>query len=79
MIVQERDTDRRFTTVTEKSGKFYFISTVDKFDSGWETLVFECDRNGNVRDWNKPVDSDRHNNKEDAKVAHEEYVNKYAE
>lgn len=30
-----------FKTLVKKEGKEFVVSTVDTFDAGWETLVFE--------------------------------------
>lgn len=42
---------------------YYLVDKADIFDVGWETMIFECDKEGNVSNWlelytdrtNKPI------------------------
>ncbi len=40
------------TNVVGRNGKHYYVSSCYTFDNGYETMIFYCDKNGNVTDWN---------------------------
>lgn len=48
---------------------FVYVSTVDTFDVGWETMVFECDENGNVISWTE-LDVSNYDDGDDARSGH---------
>lgn len=67
--------NERLTTVIERGGKFFLVSTVyaNVFPVGWETLVFPCEPDGRVTDW-VDVAAKRHANAEQAKAGHAKMV-----
>lgn len=40
------------TDVVYRNGKYYYVSSCDTFDHRYETMIFQCDKNGNVAEWN---------------------------
>lgn len=63
--------------IQTSDGKFVMIDTRDTADRGWETMIFQCDRNGRVstRGWNKPLGERRYKTIEEANAGHAEIVN----
>ena len=43
--------DREMAHIVKIQDKFYYIDSVDSFDCGYETMAFECDKEGEVSDW----------------------------
>ena len=41
--------------IVKVEDKYYYIDSVETFDLGFETMVFECDELGAVEDWGNPV------------------------
>lgn len=58
-----------------KSG-YVYVSTADTFDAGLETMVFECDKSGDVSDWGD-LDYDRYNDLNEASDGHKMMVAKW--
>ena len=48
---------------------YVYVSTVDTFDTGLETMVFMCDVHGDVLDWSG-LDTDRYYTEEEAEAGH---------
>lgn len=48
---------------------YVYVSTVDTFDNGHETMVFMCDVHGDVLDWGG-LDNDRYYSESDAEAGH---------
>ena len=42
-----------FESVIQRGGNYYWVSTKNTFDHGWETMVFLSDENGTVLDWSE--------------------------
>lgn len=57
-------------------GQYVWIDTCYTFDHGWETMVFECDENGDVVSW-WDLDSDRYFSEAEAAVGHDRMVEKW--
>lgn len=38
--------------VVQHNDKHYYIDTSYTFDHGWETMIFLCDKNGKIKNWN---------------------------
>lgn len=55
---------------------YVWIDTCDTFYHEWETMVFRCDKNGNVSDW-MCLDSELHIRKDHAFKGHDEMVEKW--
>lgn len=53
----------------ECNGKKYYVSTANTSDHGLETMVFNCDEDGEVHDWNE-LHVERYDNEHDAKRGH---------
>lgn len=49
------------------------VSTVDSFDHGLETMVFECDQGGSVINWSD-LDCNRYDDWSEAESGHERMV-----
>lgn len=52
------------------------IDTCYTLDHGFETMVFKCDKNGNIIDWSD-LDADVYDNSEEAKEGHKEMIKKW--
>ena len=63
--------------IQTSDGKFVMIDTRDTADRGWETMVFQCDRNGRVsaRGWSNPLGAMTYSNMENANFGHAKIVN----
>ncbi len=48
----------------------------DAIGNDFETMVFECDENGDVSDW-KDLDKDNYNTEEGAEIGHQKMVKKW--
>lgn len=54
----------------------HYLLLQDKQVLGYETMVFACDKNGNVSDWSD-LDSDNYQSKNDALIGHNKMVEKF--
>ena len=57
-------------------GQFVWIDSRETFESGYETMVFPCDSNGNVESW-KDLDCERYSSYEEMEAGHTEMVAKW--
>lgn len=64
------------TVVKTKTRGYVYIDTRYTFDCGWETMVFRCNKNGEVIDW-IDLDVDRYNSREEADRGHYRMVMKW--
>lgn len=39
------------TNIVNLNGNYFYVDSRYTFDAGFETMVFECDKNGNVINW----------------------------
>ena len=67
---------RKSDVVKLLGGQYVWIDTCYTLDHGWETMVFECDENGNVISW-WDLDSNRYTSEAEAAVGHERMVGKW--
>lgn len=63
---------------TGKSDKQFIVSTVNSFERGWETIVFEANESGEVLNWGE-LYQDLYDDKEEAKAGHKKTVDMIAE
>ena len=63
-------------TIQTKSGNFVYISTCYTPDKGWETMVFECDKNGEVVNY-LDLDAERYDDVIQAFNGHLDMVDKW--
>ena len=69
--------DGRATDIIQtRTGKYVYIDTCWTIDHGWETMVFTCDKNGNVTSW-VDIDVMIYATKTDADEGHTEMINKW--
>ena len=66
----------RLSTTVKTSFGYVWIDTNDTPDHGWETMVFECNENGEVTSWAE-LDVDIYEDYEEAKAGHEEMVSEW--
>ncbi len=52
------------------------VDTCYTLDHGFETMVFKCDKNGNIIDWSD-LDVDMYDNAEKAEEGHKEMIEKW--
>lgn len=71
--------EKRFKTVLNiaNSGRYVLISTVLTYDVGWETMVFDCDRNGGIVNYTD-LDTRRYSNVLEAEAGHKEICDKWS-
>ena len=62
--------------VEKKSGGYVLVDTCNTIDHDWETMVFECDAEGNVEDWGE-LDCERYDSQEEAKEGHNKMVEEW--
>ena len=41
----------KLSDVVEHKGNYYFVDSCYTLDHGYETMIFPCDKNGNVTNW----------------------------
>lgn len=63
-------------TVIERATGHYIVSTVDTFDAGLETMVFRCDKSGNVTDYTD-LAAARYDTEEEARNGHQHMVDTF--
>lgn len=59
--------------VNTRNHGYVAIDTCYTFDHGFETMVFKCDKNGNIIDWSD-LDVDMYDNAEKAEEGHKEMI-----
>lgn len=57
-----------WSDVVELNGKYYYCDTAYTFDRGYESMAFECDKNGEVLDWSEVAVN------WDTAISHDEFV-----
>lgn len=62
--------------VNTRNHGYVAIDTCYTFDHGFETMVFKCDKNGNIIDWSE-LDVDMYDNAEKAEEGHKEMIEKW--
>lgn len=62
--------------VNTRNHGYVAIDTCYTFDHGFETMVFKCDKNGNIIDWSD-LDVDMYDNAEKAEEGHKEMIEKW--
>lgn len=67
---------KRSDTVKLLGGEYVWIDTCYTFDRGWETMVFESDESGNVKNW-IDLDSQLYYTEEQASRGHDTMVEKW--
>ncbi len=69
------DTGSMIKTITQN--RKYYVSTIETWDRGWETLVFRYDNAANaVTDFGE-LDSDAYNSKDEAYEGHKALTEKW--
>lgn len=58
-----------FTDVVKLNDKYYVVDSVYTLDKGYETMIFDGDKNGEVTDWSG-VYTEYHSNYEEMKSRH---------
>lgn len=66
-IINREDGVRSYAESND--GTLYCVDTANTFDSGPETMIFRCNKNGTVK-WRDSVYTERHDNMEDAFSRH---------
>ena len=64
------------TVVKSKQYNYVAVDTCYTFDRGWETMVFPCDKNGNILSW-LDLDAMLYSSRQEAAIGHVEMVNKW--
>ena len=62
--------------ITTKNGKYVLIDTCYTLDHGWESMVFECDCDGNVKSW-IDLDVEIYDTMDEANEGHQEMINRW--
>jgi len=75
-MITAQASNKYSATVQEPNGNYVWIDTRYTADHGWETMVFKCDAEGNVSDWNE-LDCDRYSNEEEARAGHQQMVSRW--
>lgn len=69
--------DDKETTIAQcRNGEYVYIDTRWTMDNGWETMVFKCNKNGEVTNW-IDLDCDVYKTKKDANEGHCSMVDKW--
>jgi uncharacterized protein YcgL (UPF0745 family) len=71
---------KSFTDVIKSSKSstgYLYIDSRDTFDVGLETMVFICDKNGEVTDW-MDLDSDRYSTVDEMELGHKRMISKWS-
>lgn len=62
----------------KKTNRYVAVDTQYTLDCGWETMVFDCEENGNILYW-EDLDVDRYPDEETAIKGHQEMIQKWKE
>lgn len=66
----------RYNTIISNGEKYFYIDTCFTDDCGNESMVFECDENGKVTDW-EDLDCRRYFDDSEMEKVHNEMVQKW--
>lgn len=67
----------KLTTVVKRTENSYvLVDSCNTIDHGYETMIFECDEEGNVSNWND-IDADWYDTEEEMKIGHQKMCEKW--
>lgn len=78
MLGLAREEGRMSDTFEAASGKTYYVDSNNTLDHGYETMVFECDKDGNVTSW-RDLDCELYDSLEEMQAGHKAMVEKWKE